>query len=573
MKSTWNSEPPTPETSTLSIPQQRLTCDYLVIGSGAAGLTAALKAAEIGSVLVITKKGASDCTSSWAQGGVSCVIDDEDSFESHVQDTLRAGAFLCKEDVVRHIVEAGPKRIQKLIDLGVQFTRRGDIEEGSSDGEAYDLGAEGGHSHRRILHAGDITGREIMRALIDACEKRAGITILDEHQAVDLISSRCLDWDGANRCLGAYVLDRRTSTVHTILSRFVILATGGAGKAYLYTSNPDVACGEGIAMAYRAYAEIANMEFFQFHPTCLYHPMAGSFLISEAVRGEGAVLKIKQGDEYVEFMENYDERASLAPRDIVARAIDRELKKSGQPCVYLDIRHHGEAFLKKRFPNIFAACESFGYNMATDLIPVVPAAHYCCGGVRNDINGVTCVENLYAIGEVGCTGLHGANRLASNSLLEALVLGNNAVEHSEKCFAEADVRHLNNGQRPVPDWNANDAADPDELIVVYHNWDEIRRFMWDYVGIFRTTKRLQRAKTRIRNIRKEIEHFYWDFTITADLIELRNMASVAEMIIDSALARQESIGLHYNHDFPVVDGKNSKKETILRRPGFQKELY
>jgi L-aspartate oxidase len=553
--------------------QQRLNCDYLIIGSGCAGLTAALKAAELGSVLVITKKTAVECSSSWAQGGIACVMDSDDSIESHVQDTLKAGAYLCKEDVVRRIVGAAPARIEELVELGVNFTRQRDISEDGSDTMAFDLGAEGGHSRRRILHAGDISGREIMRALIAACQAHDNITLLENYQAVDLISSRRLDWDGPNRCLGAFVLERRTKTVHTILSRFVILATGGAGKAYLYTSNPDVACGEGIAMAYRAYCEIANMEFYQFHPTCLYHPMAGSYLISEAVRGEGGVLKIKRGKEYVEFMDSYDSQASLAPRDIVARAIDRELKKSGQPCVYLDIRQHSEEFLRKRFPNIYATCEQFGCNMATDPIPVVPAAHYCCGGVRVDIDGVTCIENLYAIGEVACTGLHGANRLASNSLLEAIVMAHNAVEHSRGVFNDTDRRHIENGSRPVLDWSKGDAPDPDELIVIYHNWDEIRRFMWDYVGIFRTTKRLQRAKTRIRNIRKEIEHFYWDFLITADLIELRNMASVAEMIIDSALARQESIGLHYNADYPVADGKLSEKETILHRPGFHRELY
>ncbi len=555
---------------------KRLKSEFLIIGSGIGGLSSALKAAEHGSVIVVTKRLADECNTTYAQGGISCVMDNDDSFEEHVQDTLVAGAYLCKEDVVRKIVESGPARIQELLDLGIHFTTRSELDTDTNpaDLESFDLGREGGHNRRRILHSGDYTGREIIRVLLKACRRHPNIQLIENAHAVDLIASRRLDWDGPNRCLGAYVMDRNTHLVHTYLARHVILASGGAGKAYLYTSNPDVACGEGMAMAYRAYAEIANMEFFQFHPTCLYHPNAKSFLVSEAVRGEGAILKIRRGDQLEEFMDDYHEMASLAPRDIVARAIDRELKKTGQTSVFLDIRHHSEEYLRRRFPQIFETCLKFGINMATDPIPVVPAAHYCCGGVRTDINGRTCVQNLYAVGEVGCTGLHGANRLASNSLLEALVVAHNAVADAIANREDADGRHLENGStRAIPDWSSGDAVDPDEMIVIYHCWDEIRRFMWDYVGIFRTNKRLQRAKTRIRNIRKEIEHFYWDFILVPDLVELRNLASVAEMIIDCALARKESIGLHYNADSPESDPKNARKETILRRPGFEKMLH
>jgi L-aspartate oxidase len=553
--------------------QRRLRHDYLVIGTGMAGLTAALKAAEHGPVALISKKRATDCNTAYAQGGLACVMDPIDSFDSHIRDTMEAGAGLCDEDVVSRIINDGPARVRDLIDVGVRFTRGVDL--GKDGNEGFDLGREGGHSERRILHCGDITGRELVRVMLDRVRAHPNIEVFEGYHAVDLITTRRLGWDGPNRCLGAYVLGPTNRAVHTFLAAFTVLATGGAGKVYLYTSNPDVACGEGVAMAYRAYAEIANMEFYQFHPTCLYHPNAKSFLISEAVRGEGAVLKIKRGDDYVPFMDDYHELASLAPRDIVARAIDRELKRSGQPCVFLDIRHHDEAFLRRRFPNIFDTCLGFGINMATDLIPVVPAAHYCCGGVRTDTNGLTCVANLYAAGEVGHTGLHGANRLASNSLLEALVVAHNAVTHSRDVAAHLDTSLLDadSGPRRVPDWTRGNAVDADELIVISHNWDEIRRFMWDYVGIFRTTKRLQRAKSRVRNIRKEIEHFYWDFILTADLVELRNMASVAEMIIDSAMERHASIGLHYNADYPVMDAARTPRETILRRPGFARALH
>ena len=544
--------------------QNRIHCTYLIIGSGLAGLTAALEAAKHGKVIVITKTKAEECNTRYAQGGIACVIDKNDTFEAHISDTLTAGAGLCHPDAVRDIVTGGPARVRELESLGLKFTTMGEVHADVSPDKAneLDLGREGGHSARRVLHAGDITGSQVSDVLLARCRENKNITILENHLAVDLISTRHIEWQGENRCLGAYVMDTKTNEIKTFLSRFTFLATGGAGKVYLCTCNPDVACGDGIAMAYRASAEISNMEFYQFHPTILYHPHAKSFLISEAVRGEGAVLKVKRKGEYVEFMQDIHPLKSLAPRDLVARAIDNELKRSGEECAYLDIRHHTEDFLKKRFPNIFAKCMSYGINMAKDLIPVVPAAHYCCGGVRTDTNGMTSVKGLYAIGEVGCTGLHGANRLASNSLLEAMVVGYNAVVHSQ-AFVNTPV-----GISPdmIPDWSHGDAVNSDEQVVITHNWDEIRRFMWDYVGIVRTNKRLERAKNRIRMIRKEIEKYYWNFLLTPDLVELRNLASVAEMIIDSATARQESRGLHYNLDYPWAAPGTQGKDTVLRQP-------
>ena len=542
---------------------ERIFCDYLIIGSGIAGLFAALKAAEYGSVVVITKRQAEECNTRYAQGGIACVIAEGDTFEEHVADTLSAGAGLCHNDVVRDIVSAGPARIQDLLDWGIHFTRRGELENvAAPDAGLYDLGREGGHSKRRILHSGDITGEEIVKTLLSRCRTNSRIEILEDHMAVDLISSRHVEWQGENCCLGAYVMDRETNAIKTYISRFTLLASGGAGKTYVYTSNPDVASGDGVAMAYRAFAEICNMEFFQFHPTCLYHPRAKSFLISEAVRGEEGKLKIRRGDSHVEFMHDYHPMGSLAPRDIVARAIDNELKRTGQSCVYLDIRHKPEDFLRKRFPTRFATCLKFGVNMAQDLIPVVPAAHYCCGGVRTGVNGASTVINLYAIGEVGCTGLHGANRLASNSRLEAMVIAHNAVQHTRS--KNDSTQYVSPAD--IPDWSSGDAVNSDEQIVISHNWDEIRHFMWDYVGIVRTNKRLERAKNRIRLIRKEIEKYYWDFIVTPDLIELRNLASVAEMIIDSALTRKESRGLHYNADYPEQNVDPHGRDTVLRRP-------
>lgn len=543
--------------------------DTLIIGSGIAGLYAAIKASANGTVALVTKRELFDCNSVYAQGGISCVmkdINEKDSFKSHIQDTLKAGAGLCNEEAVKELVYAAPERIKDLIKMGVQFTLRGEVDTGISEEESgqYDLGKEGGHSRRRILHSGDVTGEELIRALVKACKKDKNISIFEEHHAIDLITTEKLGWGlEDNQCLGAYVLNVEEDEVKTFLSKVTIVASGGAGKVYQYTTNPDVATGDGIAMCFRANAEVANMEFFQFHPTCLYHHTIKSFLISEAVRGEGAVLKIKKKNKFVEFMPKYHRLKSLAPRDIVARAIDSELKKTGEKCVFLDITHHDEKFLRKRFPKIFEKCLEIGLNMATDLIPVVPAAHYCCGGIKTDTNGKTSLNRLYAIGETACTGLHGANRLASNSLMEAVVMAYNAALNSGEKIKTINNSSLNAQYNAVPEWSRGNARDSDEQVVITHNWSEIRSFMWDYVGIFRTTKRLQRAKRRIRNIHQEITHYYWDFVITPDLIELRNLACLSELIIDSALSRKESRGLHYNSDFP--DSMEEAVETVFKR--------
>ncbi len=542
---------------------KKVTTDFLIIGSGCAGLTAALKAADLGKkVLVVSKKKFTDCATIYAQGGISCVIKDDDSFESHVEDTLKAGAGLCDVEAVKAIVKEGPKRVNDLIDWGVKFSCRGEIDLDVDEKEAsdYDLGKEGGHSHRRVLHSGDITGKELLTVLVERCREHENIEMWDGAIGVDLIVSRRLGLEGKNSCFGAYILDSKTETIFTVLADYTVLATGGAGKAYLYTTNPDVATGDGIAMGYRAYAIISNMEFFQFHPTCLYHPKGKSFLISEAVRGEGAELKVLDNGEMVPFMQKYHELGSLAPRDIVARAIDQELKRTGQKSVFLDITHHSEDFIKRRFPNIFQKCYDLGINMAEDLIPVVPAAHYCCGGVETDVDGYTGIPGLYAVGETACTGLHGANRLASNSLLEAIVTGVNCIDHSQR-----SPNAVSSSNVDIPDWNSGEAVDSDEQVVITHNWQEIRQFMWDYVGIYRTDKRLQRAKRRVELLRREIEQYYWNFTITADLIELRNLVSVSEMIIDSALKRDESRGLHYNADKETsTDPETAISSRIIR---------
>jgi L-aspartate oxidase len=542
---------------------ERFSFDFVVIGSGVAGLSSALKLSKLGTVAVLSKEKADNTNTVRAQGGIACVIDDKDTYQDHVDDTLYAGAGICNKEIVEKIIKNGPNSLKELISYGAHFTTRGEMGDHKHK-EDYHLGQEGGHHKRRVLHAGDITGREIQITLINECKANKKIEIFENHAAIDLISSWRLGWLGENHCLGAYALDTETNAIKTFMGTATILATGGAGKAYLYTSNPDVACGAGVAMTYRAFGKISNMEFFQFHPTILYHPNVRSFLISETVRGEGAVLKIKdKRNRLVDFMQKYHEMKSLAPRDIVARAIDNEMKRTGQECVYLDIRNQSETFIKKRFPNIFAECKKIGINMAKDPIPVVPAAHYCCGGVKTDINGCTGINGLYAVGEVACNGFHGANRLASNSLLEALVVPDFILE---------DIKNnLNNltQNRPsgnIPDWKTGEATDSDELVVISHNWDEIRRFMWDYVGIFRTNKRLERAKGRIRNIRKEIEKYYWDFYITQDLIELRNISTVAEIIIDSALKRKESRGLHYNADFPERNQNFKDIDTTITRP-------
>ena len=528
--------------------------DYLVVGSGIAGLFFALKMAPHGRVAIVTKKDRAESNTNYAQGGVAAVISKEDSFEMHVQDTLQAGAGLCNEAVVRTIVQEGPARIAELMALGMKFSER-DVPEAPGRTEL-DLGREGGHSRRRILHAKDVTGREIERALLNAASHEPNIRIYENHLAIDLITSQKLGGAGPNRCLGAYVLDKKSGAVIAFSARAILLATGGCGKVYLYTTNPDIATGDGLAMAYRAGATIANMEFIQFHPTCLYHPKAKSFLISEAVRGEGAQLKNLDGGE---FMSRYDQRKALAPRDIVARAIDSEMKRSGADYVLLDITHKPAPFIIERFPNIYRTCLEYGIDMTKEPIPVVPAAHYQCGGVSTNVDGETGIPALYAVGEVACTGLHGANRLASNSLLEALVCAHRASEKIRA--ADLGVPAL-----AIPPWESGRAHDPDEMVVISHNWDEIRRLMWDYVGIVRTNKRLQRAQKRLANLREEIQEYYWDFKVSNDLLELRNIATTAELIVACALQRPESRGLHYNLDFPGPNPAWAQRDSSLVRP-------
>ncbi len=527
--------------------------DFLVLGSGIAGLSFALKVAKSGSVAVITKKNKAESNTNYAQGGIASVTSEEDSFDLHVQDTLKAGAGLCHEPTVRTIIQEGPDRIQELIELGMQFSERTPPDK--PDTTEYDLGKEGGHTKRRILHAKDVTGKQIEKALLEAISEQPNISVFEDHYAIDIITSTKLGLDEENRVHGVYVYEQIRNKVLSFSGKVILIATGGCGKVYLYTTNPDIASGDGVAMAWRAGCKIANMEFMQFHPTCLYQPQAKSFLITEAVRGEGGILKLPDGTE---FMENYHPLKSLAPRDVVARAIDNEMKKSGSSYVYLDITHKPAKFVMNRFPNIYQTCLKYGLDITKECIPVVPAAHYQCGGIMTTVNGETNIKGLYAVGEVTCTGLHGANRLASNSLLEALVCAHRA---SDTILQQV----LPQKPAAIPEWETGRAVHPDEHVVITHNWDEIRRTMWDYVGIVRTNKRLKRARKRILNLLEEIDEYYWDFEINSDLVELRNLSTVAHLIIESAMQRDESRGLHYNVDHPEPVLSLAQSNTILQK--------
>ncbi len=509
-----------------------LDTDFLVIGTGLAGLNATLTLAERGRVVLVAKRQVTESATAYAQGGIAAVMGSDDSLERHVQDTLAAGAGLCREDVVRSLVADGPRTVERLVKLGVVFDRRG---------EEFDLAREGGHTARRVLHAQDMTGREIVRALRDRVLALPNVTVRANHIAVDLITAKRAGLGGQDRCFGAYVLDSASGRVEAVRAKATLLASGGAGKVYLYTSNPDTATGDGVAMAFRAGVPIANMEFFQFHPTCLYHPHAKSFLLSEALRGEGAILRRRNGEA---FMQHAHPMGDLAPRDVVARAIDQELKRSGEDYVLLDMTHRDPAFVASRFPNIYTACLALGIDMTKAPIPVVPAAHYMCGGVATDLGGATELPGLYAAGETTCTGMHGANRLASNSLLEAAVMSERAAGGMARCAAEVSL------DVPLPEWDPGRATDPDEMVVVSHNWDELRRTLWNYVGIVRSDKRLQRAAGRVAMLRDEIREYYWNFKLTHDLVELRNLVTVAQIIVASAQYRRESRGLHFNSDTP-----------------------
>ena len=516
--------------------------DVLIIGSGLAGLSLALRTAAHKKICLVSKREINDSASNWAQGGIAAVLNDSDSIEAHIQDTLIAGAGLCDAAVTKKVVEHGKETIEWLIEQGVHFTRE-------HDDSGYHLTREGGHSHRRVIHAADATGHEVQATLAEKVRQHPNITLLENHIAVDLITTKKVkntnpQISDNNACLGAYVLNNNTGKVLTIGAQHTVLATGGAGKVYLYTTNPDISTGDGIAMAWRAGCRVANMEFIQFHPTCLFHPHAKSFLISEIVRGEGGLLKLPDGTR---FMPDHDPREELAPRDVVARAIDFEMKKRGLDCVYLDISHKSLEFIQEHFPNIYRRCLELGIDISKTPIPVVPAVHFMCGGVMTDDKGRTDINNLYAIGETACTGLHGANRLASNSLLECLVFGQAAAED----ILNQPTQAITN----LPYWDESRVTDADEEVLITHTWDELRRFMWNYVGIVRTDKRLSRALHRIHMLRDEVHEFYSNFKISNDLIELRNLLQVAELIVRSAMERKESRGLHFSKDHPNTEAE------------------
>lgn len=521
--------------------------DMLVLGSGIAGLTFAISAAEYGQVVLVTKRSADDAATARAQGGIAAVLSSEDSFEKHIEDTHVAGAGLCHGVVVELCVREAPAVIRWLRTLGLELATHPD--------GSYDLGREGGHSERRIVHAGDITGAAIQDVLLRAARMHPNIQILEHHMGVDLITMS--KFGGPDRCTGAYVLNERANRVETILARVTVLATGGSGKVYLYTSNPDVATGDGLAMAFRAGAEVANMEFYQFHPTVLYEPRSPSFLISEALRGEGATLCLPSGEP---FMRRHHPMADLAPRDVVARAIDFEMKRTGSEFVLLDITSRPSTFLNERFPGIYAQCARFGFDIGTEPIPVVPAAHYMCGGVTSDLHGRTTLPGLWAIGEVACTGLHGANRLASNSLLEGLVFGRRAADKLAKLLPDLRSEPI----PEVPDWEIGSAKHSEEEVIVTHSWDEIRRLMWNYVGIVRSDSRLRRAARRMAVLEEEIREYYWRYVVNRDLLELRNIHTVAELIVAAAASRRESRGLHYNRDCPDTLAR-FERDTVAKR--------
>ena len=523
--------------------------DVLIIGSGAAGLSLALRLAANGPVAIISKGSINEGCTYWAQGGISAVLAEEDSFDSHFDDTMNAGAGLCDPDSVRFTIEHGPENIRWLEQLGVPFTK-----ETTPEGKRLlHLTREGGHSYRRVVHAADATGVALSNTLVNHVRQHRSIDVYENHIAVDLITGSKQGLKH-NRCVGAYVLNKNTGHVKRYLAKPVVLATGGASKVYLYTTNPDCSTGDGIAMAWRAGCRVGNMEFNQFHPTCLYHPEAKSFLISEAVRGEGGKLLLPNGEP---FMHRFDERAELAPRDIVARAIDHEMKRLGAECVYLDISHQSDAFIKSHFPTIYKRCLEFGIDITRQSIPVVPAAHYTCGGVMTDLSGRTDIEGLYAIGETAFTRLHGANRMASNSLLECLVFAESAGNDIIEKIGEMRL------EKAVAPWDESRVTDSDEEVVVTHNWEELRRFMWDYVGIVRTNKRLERAMRRVQLLQHEIYEYYSNFRISSDLIELRNLAQVSELIIRSAMVRKESRGLHFSLDYPDALDDATASDTIL----------